>query len=104
MNQTTDVFEQRVSALGGETAELAVGSARSAELLALLDMTPVGSTVVFANNLRTRTDRLFHDILPKLGRIETGRNSRLHSARPTARKTARTAGQTFNKHPTYPNA
>lgn len=68
MNPTTDVFEQRVAALEGGVAALAVASGQAAESLALLAITQVGDEVVSANNLYGGTYQLFHYTFPKLGR------------------------------------
>jgi O-acetylhomoserine (thiol)-lyase len=68
MNPTTDIFEQRVAALEGGTAALAVSSGQAAETLALLNITQVGDEIVAANNLYGGTYQLFHYTFPKLGR------------------------------------
>jgi O-acetylhomoserine (thiol)-lyase len=68
MNPTTDVLEQRIAALEGGTAALAVASGQAAETLALLAITQVGDEIVSANNLYGGTYQLFHYTLPKLGR------------------------------------
>jgi O-acetylhomoserine (thiol)-lyase len=68
MNPTTDVFEQRIAAIEGGTAALAVSSGQAAETLALLAITQVGDEIVSANNLYGGTYELFHYTFPKLGR------------------------------------
>jgi O-acetylhomoserine (thiol)-lyase len=68
MNPTTDVFEQRIAALEGGTAALAVASGQSATTLALLAITNVGDEIVAANNLYGGTYQLFHYTFAKLGR------------------------------------
>lgn len=68
MNPTTDVFEQRVAAIEGGVAALAVASGQSAEAFALLSITQLGDEIVSANNLYGGTYQLFHNTFPKLGR------------------------------------
>lgn len=68
MNPTTDVFEQRVAAIEGGSAALAVASGQAASSFALLAITQVGDEIVSANNLYGGTYELFHYTLPKLGR------------------------------------
>ena len=67
-NPTNDVFEQRIAALEGGTAALAVASGQAATTFALLAITQVGDEIVSANNLYGGTYQLFHYTLPKLGR------------------------------------
>ncbi len=67
-NPTTDVFEQRIAALEGGVAALAVASGQAATTFALLAITQVGDEIVAANNLYGGTYQLFHYTLPKLGR------------------------------------
>lgn len=68
MNPTTDVFEQRIAALEGGTAALAVSSGQAATSFALLNITQLGDEIVSANNLYGGTYQLFHYTMPKLGR------------------------------------
>ncbi len=68
MNPTTDVFEQRVAAIEGGVAALAVASGQAAEAFALLNVTQPGDEIVSANNLYGGTYQLFHNTFPKLGR------------------------------------
>jgi len=68
MNPTTDVFEQRISALEGGTGALAVASGQAASTFSILNITCVGDEIVSANNLYGGTYQLFHYTLPKLGR------------------------------------
>jgi len=68
MNPTNDVFEQRIAALEGGVAALAVASGQAAISLALLNITQVGDEIVSANNLYGGTYELFHYTFPKLGR------------------------------------
>ena len=67
-NPTTDVFEQRIAALEGGIAALAVASGQAATTFALLAITQVGDEIVAANNLYGGTYQLFHYTFPKLGR------------------------------------
>ncbi|MEI8235487.1 MAG: O-acetylhomoserine aminocarboxypropyltransferase/cysteine synthase family protein [Verrucomicrobiota bacterium] len=68
-NPTNDVFEQRVAALEGGTAGLAVASGMAAISLSLLAITRFGDEIVAADNLYGGTYSLFHHTFPKLGRI-----------------------------------
>jgi len=68
MNPTTDVFEQRVTAIEGGTGALAVASGQAAETLALLAITRPGDEILSANNLYGGTYELFNYTFPKLGR------------------------------------
>ena len=68
MNPTTDVFEQRVAAIEGGTAALAVASGMAAISYALLAVTRLGDEIVSADNLYGGTHTLFTHTFPKLGR------------------------------------
>ncbi|MCO5044309.1 MAG: aminotransferase class V-fold PLP-dependent enzyme [Verrucomicrobia bacterium] len=68
MNPTTDVFEQRIAAIEGGTAALAVASGQTATTYAIIAITQVGDEIVSANNLYGGTYQLFNHTLPKLGR------------------------------------
>ena len=68
MNPTTDVFEQRMTALEGGTGALGLASGQAACTLALLGITQVGDEIVAGNNLYGGTYQLFHYTFPKLGR------------------------------------
>lgn len=68
MNPTTDVLEQRIAAIEGGTAALAVASGQAAQTLAILAITQPGDEVVATNNLYGGTYQLFHYAMPKLGR------------------------------------
>src|SRR6516164_2266221 len=48
MNPTTDVFEQRISALEGGTGALAVASGQAASTFSILNITQVGDEIVSA--------------------------------------------------------
>jgi len=67
-NPTTDVFEQRIAAISGGVAALAVASGQAATSFALLAITQVGDEIVAADNLYGGTYQLFHYTFPKLGR------------------------------------
>ena len=67
MNPTTDVFEQRVAALEGGAAALAVASGQSAITLAVLTLAHAGDEIVSATSLYGGTYNLFHYTLPNLG-------------------------------------
>ncbi|MGB9595770.1 MAG: O-acetylhomoserine aminocarboxypropyltransferase/cysteine synthase family protein [Candidatus Poribacteria bacterium] len=68
MNPTTDVFEQRIAAIEGGKAGLAVSSGQAATAFSILAITQVGDEIVSANNLYGGTYQLFHYTFPKLGR------------------------------------
>lgn len=68
MNPTTDVFEQRVAAIEGGSAALAVASGQAAATNALLAITRVGDEIVAADNLYGGTYSLLQHSFPKLGR------------------------------------
>jgi O-acetylhomoserine (thiol)-lyase len=68
MNPTTDVFEQRLAAIEGGSAALAVSSGQAATTFSLLAITRLGDEIVAANNLYGGTYQLFHYTFPKLGR------------------------------------
>ena len=67
MNPTTDVVEQRVAALEGGVAALAVASGQAAETLAILNLAEVGDHIVSSASLYGGTYNLFAYTLPKLG-------------------------------------
>lgn len=67
MNPTTDVLEQRVAALDGGAAALAVSSGTSAIFYSIINICQAGDEVVSANNLYGGTFTQFNDILPKFG-------------------------------------
>src|SRR5271156_3046361 len=70
MNPTQAVFEERMAALEGGVAALAVASGQAAETLALLNLAENGGHIVSSASLYGGTYNLFHYTLPKLG-IET---------------------------------
>jgi O-acetylhomoserine (thiol)-lyase len=67
MNPTTEVVEQRVAALEGGVAALAVASGQAAETLAILNLAEAGSHIVSSASLYGGTYNLFRYTLPKLG-------------------------------------
>jgi O-acetylhomoserine (thiol)-lyase len=67
MNPTQDVVEQRVAALEGGVAAVAVASGQAAETLAVLNLASAGDHVVSSASLYGGTYNLFHYTLPKLG-------------------------------------
>jgi len=67
MNPTSDVFEQRVAALEGGVAALAVASGQSAITLAILTLAHAGDEIVSATSLYGGTYNLFHYTFPQLG-------------------------------------
>jgi O-acetylhomoserine (thiol)-lyase len=67
MNPTTDVFEQRIAALEGGAAALALASGQAAETLTILTLAKVGDEIISTTSLYGGTYNLFHYTLPKLG-------------------------------------
>lgn len=67
MNPTTDVLEQRVAALDGGAAGLALASGTSANFYAIINICQAGDEVVSARNLYGGTYTMFNDILPQFG-------------------------------------
>ncbi|ABA88962.1 O-acetyl-L-homoserine sulfhydrylase [Syntrophotalea carbinolica DSM 2380] len=67
MNPTTDVLEQRVAALEGGVAALAVASGQSAITLALLTLAHAGHEIVASTSLYGGTYNLFRYTLPQFG-------------------------------------
>lgn len=67
MNPTTDVLEQRVSALEGGAAGLGVASGTAAIFYSVVNICEQGDEIVSANNLYGGTYTQFNDILPKFG-------------------------------------
>jgi O-acetylhomoserine (thiol)-lyase len=67
MNPTTDVLEQRVAALEGGAAALAVASGTSAIFYSIINLAQKGDEIVSANNLYGGTYTMFNDILPSMG-------------------------------------
>ena len=67
MNPTTDVLEQRITALEGGAGALAVASGQSAITLAILNLAQAGDEIVSGNNLYGGTYNLLHHTLRRLG-------------------------------------
>ncbi len=67
MNPTNGVFEERVAALEGGVAALAVASGQAAETLSILNLAGAGDNIVSSSSLYGGTYNLFHYTLPKLG-------------------------------------
>lgn len=67
MNPTSDVFEQRVAALEGGAAALAVASGQSAITYSILNIAGAGDEIVSAASIYGGTYNLFSITLPKLG-------------------------------------
>ncbi|MEU6697415.1 bifunctional o-acetylhomoserine/o-acetylserine sulfhydrylase [Pseudonocardia sp. NPDC046786] len=67
MNPTQDVLEQRVAALEGGAAALAVASGQAAQHLAVQNIAEVGDHIVSSASLYGGTYNQFHYTFPKLG-------------------------------------
>ncbi len=67
MNPTQDVLEQRVAALEGGAASLALSSGTSAIFYAIINICGHGDEVIAANNLYGGTYTQFDTILPQFG-------------------------------------
>jgi O-acetylhomoserine (thiol)-lyase len=67
MNPTSDVFEQRIAALEGGPAALAVASGQAAITFSILNIAGAGDEIVSASSLYGGTYNLFAITLPKLG-------------------------------------
>ncbi|TVY00493.1 homocysteine synthase [Cohnella terricola] len=67
MNPTSDVFEQRVAALEGGAAALAVASGQSAITYSIFNIAGAGDEIVSSASLYGGTYNLFAITLPKLG-------------------------------------
>ncbi len=65
MNPTQDVLEQRVAALEGGTAGLALASGTSAIFYSIINICQAGDEVVSASNLYGGTYTMFDSILPQ---------------------------------------
>ncbi|MFD3875246.1 bifunctional o-acetylhomoserine/o-acetylserine sulfhydrylase [Streptomyces sp. NPDC058623] len=66
-NPTQDVFEQRIAALEGGVAAVAVASGQAAEALALLNVAGAGDHIVSSASLYGGTYNLFRHTLPRFG-------------------------------------
>ncbi|MCJ9711824.1 PLP-dependent transferase, partial [Bordetella hinzii] len=67
MNPTTDVLEQRVAALEGGVAALALASGQSAVTYAVLTIAEAGDNIVSSSTLYGGTYNLFAHTLPQYG-------------------------------------
>lgn len=67
MNPTNDVLEQRMAALEGGAAALALASGTSAVFYSIINLAQAGDEIVSANNLYGGTYTQFNDILPSMG-------------------------------------
>ena len=67
MNPTQDVLEQRVAALEGGAAALALASGTSAIFFTVINLCRAGDEIVSANNLYGGTYTQFNNILPQFG-------------------------------------
>ncbi len=67
MNPTTDVFEQRVSALEGGVGALATASGQAAVVYAILNIARAGDHIVSAASLYGGTYNAFAHTLPRFG-------------------------------------
>lgn len=65
MNPTQDVLEQRVAALDGGMASLALASGTSAIFYSVINLCQAGDEIVAANDLYGGTYTQFNDILPQ---------------------------------------
>ncbi|MEU7423142.1 bifunctional o-acetylhomoserine/o-acetylserine sulfhydrylase [Streptomyces sp. NPDC040750] len=66
-NPTQDVFEQRIAALEGGVAAVALSSGQAAETLAILTLAGAGDHIVSSPSLYGGTYNLFRHTLPRLG-------------------------------------
>lgn len=67
MNPTTDILEQRVAALEGGAAALALASGTSAIFYSIINLAKAGEEIIAFNNLYGGTFSMFADILPHHG-------------------------------------
>lgn len=67
MNPTTDVLEQRLAALEGGTAALAVASGSAAITYAVMNIAAAGDEIVAASTLYGGTYNLFANTFPRFG-------------------------------------
>ncbi|MDR2580927.1 MAG: O-acetylhomoserine aminocarboxypropyltransferase/cysteine synthase [Fibromonadaceae bacterium] len=66
-NPTTEILENRVTALEGGAASVALASGTSAVFYAIINLAQAGDEIVSANNLYGGTFSQFNAILPSLG-------------------------------------
>jgi O-acetylhomoserine (thiol)-lyase len=67
MNPTQDALEQRITALEGGAAALAVASGTAAIHYAIINIAEAGDEIVASSHLYGGTFTMFHDILPHYG-------------------------------------
>ncbi|MEN9935820.1 MAG: hypothetical protein RLZZ387_2399 [Chloroflexota bacterium] len=67
MNPTTDVLEQRITALEGGVGALAVASGQAAQTLGILNLASAGDNIISSTDLYGGTYNLFRHTLPKVG-------------------------------------
>jgi O-acetylhomoserine (thiol)-lyase len=67
MNPTQDILEQRLAALEGGAASLALASGTSAIYYSIINILETGNEIVSANNLYGGTYTMFNNILPQFG-------------------------------------
>jgi O-acetylhomoserine (thiol)-lyase len=67
MNPTNDVLEQRVAALEGGAAALALASGTAAIFYSIINLAQAGDEIVASSNLYGGTYTQFNNILPQLG-------------------------------------
>ncbi len=67
MNPTTDVLEQRIAALEGGAAALALASGTSAVFYSIINLAQAGDEIIASSNLYGGSYTQFNDILPQLG-------------------------------------
>jgi O-acetylhomoserine (thiol)-lyase len=67
MNPTVDVLEQRIAAMEGGAAALALASGQAAETLTMLTLAKAGDEIVSTTSLYGGTYNLFHHTLPRMG-------------------------------------
>ncbi|MGH8371449.1 MAG: O-acetylhomoserine aminocarboxypropyltransferase/cysteine synthase family protein [Gammaproteobacteria bacterium] len=67
MNPTTDVFEQRIAALEGGVAALAVSSGQAAQLIAITTLAQAGDNIVASSALYGGSYNQFKVTFPRLG-------------------------------------
>ena len=67
MNPTQDVLEQRIAALEGGAAALALASGTSAVYYSIINICQAGDEIVSATNLYGGTYTMFNGILPQFG-------------------------------------
>lgn len=67
MNPTQDVLEQRIAALDGGAAALALASGTSAIFYSIINIAEAGDEIVSSSHLYGGTYTMFNDILPNYG-------------------------------------